>query len=1452
VQAEHFEVGRDATAVPTARRAAVRALAGRVPDDVVDAVELVVSELTGNALLHGAPPVSLVVGPGSSPDSARIEVHDASRTLPVRARAAVRGNEGLTGRGLGLIDAVAQRWGVEATGGGKAVWAELTPASVAAAEPGAGIDLDGLLAGYEEWPDPDGVQRYTVRLDGVPTDLLLAAKAHVDSVVRELALSASGAESGVSAELAPHLADLVRDVTFEWAEVRQSIKRQAVTAAERGEQRTSLTLTLPLSAAEAGERYLAALEQADTYGRSSRLLTAAAPPQHRAFHRWYVTSLVDGLRRAAAGETDVVPPSFETHLLREIDHLATLQQVSERSARLQRASASLSGALRPAAVAETVLAESIADLGALRGVLLLPSGGDDDLGRSAASTGYSPELLAATAAAWREGRSTPVTQAWTTATAVWVEARPQDEHPEFARLEPDAAAACAVPLHVGGALVGVLSLTFLDSRLFTDDERAFLRALAAVGAQALERAHLHERQAEVAERLTRLQAVTSALAGATSLDEVLDVTIEHATGLVGAWRASLCLLGDDGRTVEMHRVVPPLGADQSGWAAFDLAAPVPASEAIRTGEIVFAPTLADRNARWPSIAHFARDIEHSLVVLPLHGDAGPFGAVGLSFTAGGGATPDLALLRAYADACAQAVQRTRADERARSANLRLAFLARASGELASSLDPEQTLRGIARLSVPEIADWCVVHLLQDGDLRALAVEHVDATRTSLAWEVQRRWPSRLSDRQGVAQVVRSGDPQLIPDIPTLTAELERAGVPLPQRDPEHQALLDGLGLRSAMIVPLEARGRTLGALTFITAESGRVYDDDDLAFALDLARRAAVALDNARLFSAATDRAVHDLPDPAGDSVEAVLEAAEVGRFSVHLADGRLESDERLASFFGFDERDKAGHLEGFLARIHPDDLAAVRGMMEDAAAEVRDYSIEHRVVLPSGAVRWIAVRGSALPDASGAADRLVGVAYDTTTARDVRDRTARLLETMADAFFRLDRDWRFSYVNSQAEKLLFRGREELLGHSLWTEFPEALGSEFETHYRGAVLSGRPVTFEASFAPLGAWFEVRATPDSEGLSVFFHDVTVRKQAEQAREAAAERLALLADATRELVGALEAGEVLGRIVNVLVPALGEWAVTALLDGEGRLSRARAVHADPGLTARIDALLSERPHVLESVPRVARVLATGVGELSPSHPPPPEGVDPDLAELVALVGYGSAMVVPLASGSTVLGVICVLSGADQEPFSADDLASAADIGRRAGLALQNAQLFERQRTAVEVLQRSMLTALPQPESLELVARYRPGGAGGPGRRRLVRRLPAAGRRHGAGHRRRDRARHRGRGGDGPAAQPAARHGLRPAGEPRARPDPRRRRPARPADRHARDRPGGPARAVAGAADHRHPDGALVERRPPARRAALSRREPAAAGGRRRPAARAGRHGGAPRPRPGDACG
>ena len=108
---------------------------------------------------------------------------------------------------------------------------------------------------------------------------------------------------------------------------------------------------------------------------------------------------------------------------------------------------------------------------------------------------------------------------------------------------------------------------------------------------------------------------------------------------------------------------------------------------------------------------------------------------------------------------------------------------------------------------------------------------------------------------------------------------------------------------------------------------------------------------------------------------------------------------------------------------------------------------------------------------------------------------TARILERIADAFFALDAEWRFTYVNDQAERVLSRAREELLGKSVWDTFPDAVGSTFDRQYRRAVAEGIPVSFEEFYPPLDAWLEVRAYPSPDGLSVFFQNVNDRKQNE---------------------------------------------------------------------------------------------------------------------------------------------------------------------------------------------------------------------------------------------------------------------------------------------------------------------------------------------------------------------
>jgi len=224
-----------------------------------------------------------------------------------------------------------------------------------------------------------------------------------------------------------------------------------------------------------------------------------------------------------------------------------------------------------------------------------------------------------------------------------------------------------------------------------------------------------------------------------------------------------------------------------------------------------------------------------------------------------------------------------AREAAEEANERLAFLASAGMTFASSLDVERTLRDLARMCVPRVADWCAVEVVDDdGVRRQLEVAHSDPAKIALASEYLERFPADPDSQTGVGNVLRTGQAEIYPEI---TDEMLDAGV----ADGDQRAMLETLGLRSVMIVPLTARNRVLGAITFANGDSERRFDDQDLAFVGHLARRAALSLDNARLYQ---DRATiastlqksllpPTFPDVPRVEVAAVYQAAAIERNEV-------------------------------------------------------------------------------------------------------------------------------------------------------------------------------------------------------------------------------------------------------------------------------------------------------------------------------------------------------------------------------------------------------------------------------------------------------------------------------------------------------------------------------------------------------------------------------------------
>lgn len=285
-----------------------------------------------------------------------------------------------------------------------------------------------------------------------------------------------------------------------------------------------------------------------------------------------------------------------------------------------------------------------------------------------------------------------------------------------------------------------------------------------------------------------------------------------------------------------------------------------------------------------------------------------------------------------------------------------------------------TLANVTRLAVPYVADGCIVDMLEpDGAIRRVAVAGLDRAVEALAREVVRRYPPDPAGPHPVMVAIRTGQPIVLPDI---SDELLAAAT----TDPEHLELARGLGLRSAIVAPIRARGRTLGAVSFVSVRDARRFSDADLPFAEDLAHRAALAVDNARLYQEAErSRADAETANRAKDELLATLShelrttltsvlgwgrLLRTGRLSPDARDRALDSIERNASAqvrliedLLDVSRIAAGKLE---LRVGPVEIggtlaAAIDVVRPEAAA--KDVRVEASIAPDLGVIRGDAAR---------------------------------------------------------------------------------------------------------------------------------------------------------------------------------------------------------------------------------------------------------------------------------------------------------------------------------------------------------------------------------------------------------------------------------------------------------------------------------------------------------------
>lgn len=478
---------------------------------------------------------------------------------------------------------------------------------------------------------------------------------------------------------------------------------------------------------------------------------------------------------------------------------------------------------------------------------------------------------------------------------------------------------------------------------------------------------------------------------------------------------------------------------------------------------------------------------------------------------------------------------------------------------------------------------------------------------------------------------------------------------------------DGIG--GFVGIPVEVGGARVGVLCVYDREPGS-WTDHDVEILEELAATVAAQLDRSVLAAELEASTVR---------LDLGFAAARIGGFDWNLVTDALHWDDRLMELFGYRDEPFVPHVDSFLKRLHPDDRERTQAAIDRAVQSCGEYAADYRIVRPDGSVRWVAARGRVLGDPQGRPVRMLGAAYDVTDVRGAAERLGRVLETMSTAFFTLDRDWKFTYANAEAERILGSGRAELKLRN-------------NDVYRHAMETGEPASFEHYHAPLDAYYDVRVMPNEDGLSVYFHDITNRVRAERAREealaqtgAATGRLQILSAAGARLAGTLDVDELLAIFGDVVTNGFGEGVII----GRKFAGVIRVTHVTHENAASLLERISGEPLEVERFGvRSARV-ADIFGVLAD---------DP--------LGERPALALPLMSRGRVLGAAVVIGPIE----NALDRRVLVELAARAGVALDNATLFGAERRLALTLQRSLLpTALPELPGIELAARYLPSIGG-----------------------------------------------------------------------------------------------------------------------------------------------
>lgn len=513
------------------------------------------------------------------------------------------------------------------------------------------------------------------------------------------------------------------------------------------------------------------------------------------------------------------------------------------------------------------------------------------------------------------------------------------------------------------------------------------------------------------------------------------------------------------------------------------------------------------------------------------------------------------------------------------------FLARVSELLEAPPVPALMLESITQLAVPQMADLCIVDEVEDGALRGVAVHAIDQTVVERVRKMRCDFPLRLAadNPHPVARVAVEGRPMLV--------QLDDRRIDALVEVPEQADNLKALGYRSAVVVPLRARGRTLGVMSFVRlGDDVKPYLPEDRELAVEVARKAALALDGARLF--------RDLSRTEG-RLDAIL---------TNLAEAVLVQDDQGGLVFA---NEAAADLLGF---------DTVEALTATAPAEIAE---------------------------------------------------------------------RFSIFDEHGDPLdpeRFPGRRALAG----VEHPEPLLTRFIERSSG----------------VERWVLAKARPLHERGDERIYAVTVLEDVTEARRNEREQR-LLSSASKLLSSSLDLELTMEKAAWAPVPEVADFCAIHILDDRGRLER-RALAADPehlpGLDAAWTAMSEDAPDPVAVLREGRSIVLESVGDTDLQR----LAVDAQGLDVLRRSAIRSLLFVPLAAGDRVIGILSLGTSTSGRRLRDTDIPLAEELGRRAGIAVENSRVHETRTMIAETLQRSLLPPrLPVVPGLAMAARFRAAG-------------------------------------------------------------------------------------------------------------------------------------------------